>query len=147
MSRLIEVSSFGFGHDPAPAAHDVRDLRPFRDPHLSPEFRHMTAKDLKVRRTVMATPGVVNLVVSVLASVDAYLDAEYEGPVRIAVGCTGGRHRAPTVAIALHAVMSGFVDTARDMHPSLGALGVSYLGRGLSVSLSHRDIDKPVIQR
>lgn len=89
MSRLIEVSSFGFGHDPAPAAHDVRDLRPFRDPHLSPEFRFLTAKDVRVRRTVMATPGVVDLVVSVLASVDAYLDAEYEGPVRIAVGSTG----------------------------------------------------------
>ncbi|WP_037802786.1 RapZ C-terminal domain-containing protein, partial [Streptomyces resistomycificus] len=55
----VTVVSFGYLHDAPPAADLTVDLRHhFRDPHVSPELRYMTAKDREVRDAVMGTPGI-----------------------------------------------------------------------------------------
>ncbi|GAA0948535.1 RapZ C-terminal domain-containing protein [Nonomuraea longicatena] len=128
MSVEIEIVSFGYLHGQPPAdAHLTIDLRShFRDPHVSPALRYMTAHDAPVRETVMATPGIAALVEATAAAVIAYASGPSAGRVVVADGCAGGRHRAPTVALAL-----------RDL-----------LGRcGFTVSLRHRDLDKPVVER
>jgi UPF0042 nucleotide-binding protein len=92
----VEIVSFGYLHGEPPPAHLTIDLRHhFKDPHVSPELRSMTAHDEPVRTTV---PD----------------------------GCAGGRHRAPVFAQHLAHRLR------RD---------------GLSVTLHHRDLDKPVVQR
>ena len=120
----VEIVSFGYLHGAVPTADRVVDLRPFRDPHVSPELRYMTANDAPVRRAVMATPGVRELVRETAAWVSGR--AESQPVVTVAAGCQGGRHRAPTVARELAARL---------------------IAAGHAVVVQHRDMDKAVVQR
>jgi UPF0042 nucleotide-binding protein len=123
----IEIVSFGYLHDSPPAAHLTIDLRHhFRDPHISPELRYMTANDEPVRTAVLNTHGITDLVAATVAAVAAFASGPSAGTVTVADGCAGGRHRAPVFARAL-------ADQLREA--------------GHHVTVNHRDIDKPVVQR
>jgi len=123
----VTVTSFGYLHGPTPAAHIVLDLRHhFRDPHINPALRELTADDAAVRAAVLDTPGIRPLVIRTAAVVGAYQAGPTPGPVSVAVGCAGGRHRAPTVAAALARLLCI---------------------RGLEVTVTHRDLHRPVINR
>ncbi|ATN93725.1 RNA binding protein [Streptomyces phage Abt2graduatex2] len=119
----IEIISFGYLHGDPPAAHLTLDLRHhFRDPHVNPELRHMTAEDEPVRTAVLNTPGIVTLIVAAEMAVRAFEMGPSAGTVRVAVGCAGGRHRAATVAQTLASALD-------------------------ADSLTHRDLSKPVVDR
>jgi UPF0042 nucleotide-binding protein len=123
----VTIVSFGFGHAPAPAAHAVFDVRDhFKDPHIRPGLRNLTAADAAVVVTVMSTPGVKALIDSIVAMVRAFRDAPQSGPVTIAVGCVGGRHRSAVIA----------AQAARRLADA-----------GIPVTLTHRDLHLPVIER
>lgn len=126
METAVEITSFGYLHDAPPTAHLTVDLRPFRDPHVSPQLRYMTADDAPVQAAVRATPGIRELVDAVAATVTAFAARPGAGIVTVASGCSGGRHRAPTFA--------------RDLAAQLTAAG-------LNVTVQHRDLHKPVVQR
>ncbi|MYS43702.1 ATPase [Streptomyces sp. SID5998] len=136
----VAITSFGYLHGPQPAARVCYDLRhQFKDPHLRPELRYLTARDAPVREAVMATDGVLALVHAIAATMDAYLAGpRQDEPLTVALGCAGGRHRSATVADALAAALSGDTDTA-------AAYRVADEGRGLAVDLHHRDLDKDVV--
>lgn len=126
-TATVEIVSFGYLHAAPPAAHLTIDLRHhFRDPHVSPQLRHMTAHDEPVRAAVRATPGIRQLVDAAAAAVAAFTAGPSAGIVTVAAGCAGGRHRAPTFA--------------RDLAARLAEAGHS-------VTVRHRDLDKPVISR
>ncbi|MDX2538602.1 RapZ C-terminal domain-containing protein [Streptomyces scabiei] len=126
-TATVEITSFGYLHDAPPAAHLTVDLRHhFRDPHVSPELRYMTADDEPVRAAVRTTPGIRQLVDAVALSVAAFAAGPSAGIVTVASGCAGGRHRAPTFA--------------RDLAARLAEAGHS-------VTVRHRDLGKPVVQR
>lgn len=97
---LVRLVSFGFLHSaPPPEAHVVVDLREhFRDPHVSPELRALTSSNPRVREHVLATPGIGALVEALTATALAMASGPARADVVIAIGCAGGRHRAPTVA-------------------------------------------------
>jgi RNase adaptor protein for sRNA GlmZ degradation len=126
---LVTVVSFGYGHTdaagqpvPPPAAHLTIDVRThFRDPHVCPALRHLTAADGPVAEAVMSTPGVPALIDSAVAAVNAFRHAPAPGPVTVAVGCVGGRHRSAVIA----------AEIARRLGPA--------------AALTHRDITRPVI--
>ncbi|MFF2749509.1 ATPase [Kitasatospora sp. NPDC058048] len=123
----IRVVSFGYLHGAPPEATVVLDLRRhFRDPHVDPALRHQTAHDLPVRRAVLATPGIRELIAAAALLADAYDAGPAAAPLTIAVGCAGGRHRAATVAQALAARLRK---------------------TGTTVRLTHRDLAKPVVER
>lgn len=123
----VVVMSFGFGHGPAPEAHVVVDLRHhFRDPHVNPRLREMTAQDRLVRRAVLGTPGIKPLLKALVAQVQAFRRGPSAGVVTVAFGCVGGRHRS---AVAAHVL-------ARRLRR-----------RGLDVELVHRDARRPVLVR
>jgi RNase adaptor protein for sRNA GlmZ degradation len=95
----VQIESFGYGFGPAPRAHLVVDVRDhFRDPHVNPELRELTARDERVVRAVLGTPGVPALVRSIVLAVGSFLAGPSGGPVVVAIGCVGGRHRAPVIA-------------------------------------------------
>lgn len=113
----VEITSFGYLHGTPPTAHITVDLRHhYRDPHVRPELRHLTAHDQTVRDTVLNTPGIPALLDSLDAAVRAYAAGPRTGPITIAVGCAGGRHRAATVASELAARIPGSVLVHRDLH-------------------------------
>ncbi|MET9418092.1 RNase adapter RapZ [Streptomyces klenkii] len=123
----VEIVSFGYLHGEPPAAHLTIDLREhFRDPHVSPELRYMTAHDAPVRVAVMNTPGIPELVTATARAVSAFRCGPTAGPVVVADGCAGGRHRAPTFADHLAAYLRA---------------------TGLTVQVQHRDLGKPVVER
>lgn len=135
MSARVDLRSFGYGHGTPgqgwgelPAeAHVVMDVRGhFRDPHVSPELRYLTAADDRVRAAVLATPGAAALAERIAGTAMAYLAAPGRGPVVIAVGCAGGRHRS--AVIIEHA--------ARLLNQ-----------RGVPATVTHRDLHRPVIDR
>jgi UPF0042 nucleotide-binding protein len=116
----ITITSFGYGHDAPPPAHITLDVRSFfRDPHIDPELREMTGRDQRVIDSVMKQPRAhwtalhFADILRGLASVGV--------DVHLAIGCTGGKHRAPVLAN----VIAGHV----------------------GVAAQHRDIDKPVLPR
>lgn len=127
MTTTVEIVSFGYLHDAPPPAHLTIDLRHhFRDPHVSPDLRYMTACDEPVRAAVLSTPGITDLVKAAAAAVDAFASGPSAGTVTVADGCAGGRHRAPVFATAL----------AEQLRTA-----------GHTVTVHHRDLDKPVVDR
>lgn len=123
----VEIISFGYGHGPAPEAHIVLDLRQhFRDPHVDPALRQLTAADRVVREAVYRTPGVMDLIEAATATVRAFLAGPTTAPVTVAVGCVGGRHRSAAVA---------------------SAIDIRLRDHGITTQLHHRDIHQPVITR
>ncbi|MFF4549234.1 ATPase [Streptomyces sp. NPDC001406] len=127
MTVAVEIVSFGYLHDEPPTAHLTIDLRHhFRDPHVSPELRYLTADDEPVRAAVLGTPGVAALALATAAAVEAFASGPSAGTITVADGCAGGRHRAPAFARALAELL---------------------LDAGHDVTVRHRDLDKPVVQR
>ncbi|MFJ4637558.1 ATPase [Streptomyces hygroscopicus] len=123
----VEIVSFGFGHGAPPEAHLTLDLRQhFRDPHVNPALRYMTAEDRAVRQAVLGTAGVRPLLRASVRAVQAFAAGPSGGRIVVAVGCVGGRHRSATVAHCL----------ARRLRR-----------RGLEVELRHRDLWRPVLER
>jgi RNase adaptor protein for sRNA GlmZ degradation len=123
----VTVISFGFGHGPAPEAHALFDVRDhFRDPHVDPALRSLTGEHPRVIDKVLATPGVLALISSITEMAGAFRAGQQAGPVTIAVGCVGGRHRSAVIAA--------------EVASRLAASGVP-------VTLIHRDIRRPVIAR
>jgi len=123
----VTIVSFGYGHGPAPDAHltvDVRDH--FRDPHFDPALRTLTTEDARVIDAVRRTPGVAELIAAIVDVVRAFRRGPAPGPLRVAIGCVGGRHRSAAIAI--------------EVALRLGEDGVA-------VSLRHRDMARPVIDR
>ncbi|MEV5951798.1 RNase adapter RapZ, partial [Streptomyces sp. NPDC051993] len=83
----VEIVSFGYLHDAPPVAHLTIDLRyHFRDPHVSPELRYMTAADAPVRDAVLKTPGITGLVDATATAVAAFASGPSAGPVTVADG-------------------------------------------------------------
>lgn len=124
MTRDVTITTFGYGHDgPPPTAEVTLDLRhALRNP-LSPALRHLTGLDQPVADHLFTTTAAWAVVRSTVAAVDMWL-ALTAGPMRVAVGCCGGRHRSVAVAVRV-------------------AAGLASLG--YAVTLIHRDIDRPVI--
>ncbi|WP_405479896.1 ATPase [Streptomyces anulatus] len=123
----VTIVSFGYLHGEPPPAHITLDLRHhFRDPHVSPELRYMTAADELVQQAVLGTPGVTSLVAAVADAVNAFATGPSAGSVTVADGCAGGRHRAPAFAHALADQLTA---------------------SGHTVTLQHRDMHRPVVNR
>jgi UPF0042 nucleotide-binding protein len=123
--RRLCVISFGFLHAEPPIEADmIIDLRPLRDPHIDPALRELTARDQVVVDTVLRTPGIPAHITG--AAFHAHVELTEGFDVTIAVGCSGGRHRAPVVAEQVAAAVREY---------------------GWPVDLVHRDLDKPVVNR
>lgn len=125
----IVLTSFGYAHGNIPEqAVAVYDLRHhFRDPHFDPDLRHLTADDERVQTVVLNTPGIIPLINGMATCATAYLSGPSVNPrLDIAIGCVGGKHRAPAVATEFGRILRAW---------------------GYHVRVEHRDIDKPVVQR
>ncbi|WP_406289566.1 hypothetical protein [Embleya sp. NBC_00896] len=122
--RTIRIVSFGYGHGPAPDAEITLDLRRrFRNPHHDPATKHRTGLDDDVYAHALDTPGMRDLA-AVIALAAHDLAHTVPGPVTIACGCVGGRHRS--VGIARH-----IADILTD--------GCA------RIEIAHRDVHRPLV--
>lgn len=121
----VTITSFGYGHGRMAGADVEVDVRArYLDPHFDPRLKNLDATDDRVREVVLTTPGVEALIRR-LADLAVAL-ARVPMPVKIAVGCTGGRHRAPAIAEELYRQL---------------------LADGLTVVCKHRDMHRAVLTR
>lgn len=119
----VTVLSFGFKYGIPVDADFVADMRFLPNPHWIPELRPGTGKDAEVADYVRSRQGAEEFLdgyVPVLAGVaEGYL-REGKRFMRVAIGCTGGKHRsvAMTEEIARRLGELGYV--ARPVHRDLG---------------------------
>lgn len=122
----VTITSFGYGHAPAPEADLTVDARRLlHDPHVDPAMRQLTGEHPRVRERVLTTAGATCWIEHTTATVHALIAAAGRD-VTVGVGCAGGRHRSVVMAS----------EVAAELRRA-----------GVDVELVHRDIQRPVIQR
>ncbi|MEO9323748.1 RNase adapter RapZ [Nocardioides sp. C4-1] len=119
----VTVISFGFKYGIPVDADFVADMRFLPNPHWVPELRHGTGRDTEVADYVKSQPGAsqfLDAYVPVLAGVTPGYLREGKRFMRVAIGCTGGKHRsvAMTEEIAGRLRRAGF--DANPVHRDLG---------------------------
>lgn len=128
---VVRLISFGFLHLPKaacgqlilPAADRIEDVREvLRDPAAALAILDLDGRDLRVQQVVLDTQGAREL----LNDLTAYALRSPASPCTLAIGCFGGRHRAPSVGLLLSQLCRAF---------------------GWSVRITHRDLDKPLLTR
>lgn len=119
----VTVLSFGFKYGIPVDADFVADMRFLPNPFWIPELRPYTGRDREVAEYVKSRPGAEEFLDSYLPVLEiaakGYL-REGKRFMRVAIGCTGGKHRSVAMSeeIAARLVERGY--TARAMHRDLG---------------------------
>lgn len=127
MRGQVSITSYGSLHGPPPPgdAYVVDVSTALRNPHEDAAMRSLTALDAAVYRHVMETPGALQIAMTTAARLLALVQLGDGRPVNAFVYCRGGRHRSPSLA---------------------WSTSISLWREGIMVVLTHRDIDKPVVQ-
>ncbi len=118
------VVSFGYKHGIPLDVDLVFDCRFLPNPFWVEELQPLSGLDQPVRDYVLGQPesvGFLEKVDELLTSILPAFVREGKSYLTIAMGCTGGRHRSPTLAVALADRLSE---------------------HGQAVSVFHRDIDR-----
>ncbi|OQX13197.1 MAG: hypothetical protein BWK76_16530 [Desulfobulbaceae bacterium A2] len=114
----FEIFSFGYKHGP-PEAECVIDVRFLPNAYWVPELRPRTGLDPEVAAHALDTETGRRFLV-LLEPLVAFLVAEQiragKGGGRLAVGCTGGRHRSVAVVERLQRLLSGRFPSLRFRH-------------------------------
>ncbi|GAA3832047.1 RNase adapter RapZ [Nocardioides panacisoli] len=119
----VTLISFGFKYGIPVDSDYVADMRFLPNPHWVPELRAHTGRDADVSDYVLGRPGAKEFLdqfVPLLAGVaEGYL-REGKRFMRVAIGCTGGKHRSVAMSeeIARRLQDQGYV--ARALHRDLG---------------------------
>ncbi|WP_182376412.1 RNase adapter RapZ [Nocardioides sp. WS12] len=119
----VTVISFGFKYGSPVDADYLADMRFLPNPHWVPELRPRTGQDPEVAGYVLARPGAAEFLdayVPLLTVVaEGYL-REGKRFMRVAIGCTGGKHRSVAMSeeIARRLQEQGYL--ARVIHRDVG---------------------------
>ena len=119
----VTVVSFGFKYGIPVDADFVADMRFLPNPFWIPELRPFTGRDEKVAAYVKGRPGAEEFLdsyVPMLTSVAAGYLREGKRFLRVAIGCTGGKHRSVAMSeeIAHRLIERGY--DAKVAHRDLG---------------------------
>jgi UPF0042 nucleotide-binding protein len=118
------VVSFGYKHGLPLDVDLVLDCRFLPNPHWVDELRPLTGLDDAVREHVLSQPEAVEFLERVDGLMGLLLPAfvrEGKSYLRIAIGCTGGRHRSVVIATEVAKMLRG---------------------HGLDPSVAHRDLER-----
>lgn len=106
----ISVLSFGYKYGVPLDADLMIDVRFIRNPFFVPELKTLDGRDERVAHFVLKqaeTRGFLKRYLSLLEYLIPAYEMEGKSYLTIAVGCTGGRHRAVTVAEELFSWLKG----------------------------------------
>jgi RNase adaptor protein for sRNA GlmZ degradation len=126
----VQVESFGYLHGDAPYdAHLTLDVRKLLyNPYKDDRLRELTGEDEAVRDKVLACSGAAGLITNIARLTISIMIQHYPLNIttRIAIGCSGGRHRSVVIA---------------------NVVGQQLSAKSAECSIIHRDILRPVIHR
>jgi hypothetical protein len=100
----VDFFTFGFRYGLPAEADWVVDTRFLDSPYWVPEMRDLPGSDPAVRRHMMSQPGAQTLVDSflpMLLDLVPLYRSQRRSVLRVAVGCTGGKHRSVAIASEL----------------------------------------------
>jgi hypothetical protein len=100
----VDFFTFGFRYGLPAEADWVVDTRFLDSPYWVPEMRDLPGSDPVVRRHMMSQPGAQRLVESflpMLLDLVPLYRSQRRSVLRVAVGCTGGKHRSVAIASEL----------------------------------------------
>lgn len=119
----VSVISFGFKYGIPVDADHMADMRFLPNPHWVPELRPRTGQDGEVSAYVLGRPGAeefLDAYVPLLAGVaEGYL-REGKRFMRVAIGCTGGKHRSVAMSEEITRRLAERGHIARAIHRDLG---------------------------
>ena len=119
----LQVMSFGFKNGVPIDADLVFDVRFLPNPHWVPELRPQTGLSQAVSGYVLAQPGApewLDLIESLLVTMEPGYLREHKRQATVAVGCTGGKHRSTAMAEALAKRLRGKDLNVTVLHRDLG---------------------------
>jgi len=117
-SPRFEIFSFGYKHGP-PEAESVIDVRFLPNPYWVPELRPRTGLDPAVAAHALDTEAGRRLLALLEPLVTFLLEEQVragKGDWRLAVGCTGGRHRSVAVVEGLYRLLAARFPELRIRH-------------------------------
>ena len=119
----VTLISFGFKYGIPVDSDYVADMRFLPNPHWVPELRAQTGRDADVADYVLGQPGAEEFLdqfVPLLTGVaEGYL-REGKRFMRVAVGCTGGKHRSVAMSEEIARRLQDLGYVARVLHRDLG---------------------------
>jgi len=99
MAAPVAIMSFAYSSGAAPEAELIADMRFLRNPHWQEGLRHLTGLDPAVGAYIAGDQAYAEALARIEAQLLDLIDrGDGEACVRIAFGCTGGRHRSVHVA-------------------------------------------------
>ncbi|MDQ6527316.1 RNase adapter RapZ [Nocardioides sp. LHD-245] len=119
----VSVISFGFKYGIPVDADYVADMRFLPNPHWVPELRPRTGQDPEVAAYVLGRPGAeefVDAYVPLLSGVAEGYVREGKRFMRVAIGCTGGKHRSVATAEEVARRLGALGHVTRAIHRDLG---------------------------
>ncbi|GAB2861769.1 RNase adapter RapZ [Nocardioides pacificus] len=119
----VNVISFGFKYGIPVDADFVADMRFLPNPHWVPELRPRSGRDTEVADYVKSRDGAQEFLdqfVPLLHTVAAGYLTEGKRFMRIAIGCTGGKHRSVAMSEEIAARLAEAGVDARATHRDLG---------------------------
>ena len=121
------LMSFGYVFGPPEGADTVIGTRGLPNPYWAEELKHKTGLEKEVRDYVFSTPeaeayyeSCLDMLRRRIAFYERY-DSPLKTPLRIGIGCTGGKHRSVSMTVRLAAALEG---------------------EGIPIRVLHRDLDK-----
>ena len=127
MGCAMRIEIFSFGHKYGPAEADLCfDLRVLANPYWEPSLRPLSGLDAPVREYILADPdsaAYLRLMGELVRLQVRLARAKGCERLRIALGCTGGRHRSVAGAVWLSQLLQedGCSLTHRDLLREGGA--------------------------
>ena len=119
----VTVLSFGFKYGIPVDADFIADMRFLPNPHWVPELRPGTGRDADVAAYVRSRAGAEEFLdgyVPVLEGVAGGYLREGKRFMRVAIGCTGGKHRSVAMAEEVARRLAGSGHIVRTVHRDLG---------------------------
>lgn len=119
----VVVISFGFKYGIPVDADYVADMRFLPNPFWIPELRHSTGRDAAVSDYVLTQPGAHEFLeqyVPMLETVAAGYLREGKRFMRVAIGCTGGKHRSVAMTEKIAGLLEERGFLAHATHRDLG---------------------------
>ena len=115
----VEISSFGFKYAPPENADIVFDVRFLQNPYYVEELKPLTGLDQRVRDYIESFDESKEFFKKLFDMIDflipLYIEKE-RTDIKIAFGCTGGKHRSVTAAEKLYSHLTNAGYDAKKHH-------------------------------
>ena len=111
-SLSVTLMSFGFKYGLPVELDMCFDVRFIENPYFVPELKLLNGLDRSVSQFVLSRPGAqefLSRVTELIQYLIPLYQQEGKNYLTIGIGCTGGQHRSPAIAVAINELLSSTI--------------------------------------